>query len=167
MYVTKLNHFAVWAALAVLTGCATEAEPPALRSMPAAPVAIMQPVTVMPKAKSEEPARARAIGTPDDARRHVVRGAAAIEMAKNMDDLALAADEFRQATEIAPAMPEAWYNLGAVLAKTGKTDEAIASYRRYLTLSPSAADAQKVSDEIIKLEYRQEQKVKEQASSGI
>lgn len=167
MYATKLNHFAVCAALTVLTGCATEAEPPALRSMPAAPAAIMQPATVMPKAKSEEPARARATGTPEDARRHVVRGAAAIEIAKNMDDLALAADEFRQATEIAPAMAEAWYNLGAVLAKTGKIDEAIASYRRYLTLSPSAADAQKVSDEIIKLEYRQEQKIKEQASSGI
>ncbi|WP_237247228.1 tetratricopeptide repeat protein [Sideroxyarcus emersonii] len=88
-------------------------------------------------------------------------------MAKNMDDLARAADEFRQATEIAPEMPEAWYNLGAILAKTGKLDEAIASYRRYLALSPNAADKQKVSDEIIKLEYRQEQMVKEQASSGI
>jgi hypothetical protein len=84
-----------------------------------------------------------------------------------MDDLDLAADEFRQATEIAPAMAEAWFNLGAVLAKTGKLDEAIASYRRYLALSPSAADAQKVSDAIIKLEYRQEQMLKEQASSGI
>ena len=167
MYATKRNHFVVIATLAVLTGCATEAEPPPLRSIPAAPAAITRPVTITPQVKSEEPARARATGTLEDARRHVVRGAAAIEMAKNMDDLAQAADEFRQATEIAPAMAEAWYNLGAVLAKTGKLDEAIASYRRYLALSPSAADAQKVSDEIIKLEYRQEQMAKEQASSGI
>ena len=57
------------------------------------------------------------------------------------DDLALAADEFRKATEIAPDMAAAWYNLGAVLAKTGPVDEAMAAYRRYLALSPGAADA--------------------------
>lgn len=169
MYATRLNHYAVCAALVVLAGCASAPEPPPLRSMPAsaAPAAIVQPATAMPIAKPDEPVRARTTGTPEDARRHVVRGAAAIEMAKNMDDLAVAADEFRQATEIAPEMAAAWYNLGAVLAKTGKLDEAIASYQRYLALSPGAADEQKVSDEIIKLEYRQEQMVKEQASSGI
>jgi hypothetical protein len=113
------------------------------------------------------PARPKATGTPEDARRHLVRGVAAIEIAKTADDLALAADEFRKATEIAPEMAPAWYNLGSVQAKIGQVDDAIASYRRYLALSPDAADAQKVSDEIIKLEFRQERTTKEQASSGI
>lgn len=114
MYATRLNQFAICTALVVLTGCASAPELPPLRSTPAdaAPAPIIQPVTAMPEAKSDEPVRARAFGTPEDARRHVVRGAAAIEMAKNMDDLARAADEFRQATEIAPEMPEAWYNPG-------------------------------------------------------
>ncbi|KRH99009.1 tetratricopeptide repeat protein [Curvibacter sp. PAE-UM] len=175
----KSKHLAAWAALALLAGCASAPEPPPLRSASAAApqaAAVVQPQTsaqppalVSPAAPAaaDMPARARATGSPEDARRHIVRGAAAIEMAKSADDLALAADEFRMAAEIAPDMAVAWYNLGAVLAKTGKVDEAIAAYRRYLALSPGAADAQKVADEIIKLEFRQERLAKEQASSGV
>lgn len=92
-----------------------------------------------------------------DARRHMVRGIAAIEMAKNSGELTLAADEFRRATELDPTISSAWYNLGSVQAKLEKFDEAIQSYKRYLLLVPKAEDAQKVQDEIIKLEFRQEQ----------
>lgn len=91
-----------------------------------------------------------------DARRHMVRGIAAIEMAKSAADLAPAANEFRRATELDPSLSAAWYNLGSVQVKLGQFDEAIQSYKRYLTLSPQAEDAQKIQDEIIKLEYRQE-----------
>ncbi len=91
-----------------------------------------------------------------DARRHMVRGIAAIEMAKSAADLAPAANEFRRATELDPTLSAAWYNLGSVQVKLGQFDEAIQSYKRYLSLSPQAEDAQKVQDEIIKLEYRQE-----------
>lgn len=170
MHALTLNRFAACAALAVLAGCASAPahEPPPLRSpSPVAAAVATPPAPVAPPAAVQEPARPRATGTQEDARRHIVRGAAAIEMAKSADDLALAADEFRMATEIAPDMAVAWYNLGAVLAKTGKADEAIAAYHRYVALSPGAADAQKVADEIIKLEFRQERLVKEQASSGV
>jgi hypothetical protein len=91
-----------------------------------------------------------------DARRHMVRGIAAIEMAKSAADLAPAANEFRRATELDPTLSAAWYNLGSVQVKLGQFDEAIQSYKRYLVLSPQAEDAQKIQDEIIKLEYRQE-----------
>jgi hypothetical protein len=91
-----------------------------------------------------------------DARRHMVRGIAAIEMAKSTADLAPAANEFRRATELDPTLSAAWYNLGSVQVKLGQFDEAIQSYKRYLVLSPQAEDAPKVQDEIIKLEYRQE-----------
>lgn len=91
-----------------------------------------------------------------DARRHMVRGIAAIEMAKGTADLAPAAEEFRRATELDPSLSAAWYNLGAVQVKLGQFDAAIQSYKRYLALSPQAEDAQKIQDEIIKLEYRQE-----------
>ena len=91
-----------------------------------------------------------------DARRHMVRGIAAIEMAKSAADLAPAANEFRRATELDPTLSAAWYNLGSVQVKLGQFDEAIQSYKRYLILSPQAEDAQKIQDEIIKLEYRQE-----------
>lgn len=102
----------------------------------------------------------RAEETAADARKHMVRGVAAIEMAKSDSELELAANEFRRATELDPAMPSAWFNLGSVLSKLGKFDEAIRSYRRYLELSPNAEDARKVEDDIIKLEFRQEQAAK-------
>jgi predicted metal-dependent HD superfamily phosphohydrolase len=101
-----------------------------------------------------------------DARRHMVRGIAAIEMAKSNAELALAADEFRRATELDPSLSAAWYNLGSVQTKLGQFDAAIGSYKRYLALSPKAEDAQKVEDEIIKLEFRQEQVAKSTARTG-
>lgn len=101
-----------------------------------------------------------------DARRHMIRGVAAIEMAKSNAELALAADEFSIATELDPGLSAAWYNLGSVQAKLGKYSAAIQSYQRYLTLNPKADDTQKVQDEIIKLEFRQEQVGKSVSRAG-
>ena len=102
----------------------------------------------------------------EEARKYLVRGMAAIEMAKNEDDLAIAVAEFKKATEIAPEMAAAWYNLGSVQSKTGQINDAIASYRRYLILAPQAEDARRVGDEIIKLEFRQEQAIKVKSRGG-
>ncbi len=101
-----------------------------------------------------------------DARKHLVRGMAAVEMAKNEEDLLVAVEEFRKATEIAPNMAAAWYNLGSVQSKTGQFKEAIASYNRYLALAPQATDAARVNDEIIKLEFRMEQTNKVNSRGG-
>lgn len=101
-----------------------------------------------------------------EARRHLVRGLAAIEMAKNNEELGEAAEEFRKATEIAPQMAAAWYNLGAVQSKMGQAREGIASYQRYLALAPGAQDAQRVRDEIVKLEYRMEKTEQFKALGG-
>lgn len=105
-------------------------------------------------------------GTDEQARKYLVRGMAAIEMAKSDDDLGLAAEEFRKATEIAPNMAAAWYNLGKVQAKTGQLKEAIDSFNRYLALAPQAEDAAKVRDEVTKLEFKLEQRDKFQSLSG-
>jgi len=102
----------------------------------------------------------------EEARKYLVRGMAAIEMAKSEDDLAIAVAEFKKATEIAPDMAAAWYNLGSVQSKTGQINDAIASYRRYLKLAPQAEDARRISDEIIKLEFRQEQAIKVKSRAG-
>ncbi|MDD2700888.1 MAG: tetratricopeptide repeat protein [Sideroxydans sp.] len=98
--------------------------------------------------------------TAADARKHMVRGVAAIEMAKTNSELELAANEFGRATELDPGLSAAWFNLGSVQSKLGKYAQAISSYRRYLELVPNAEDAMKVEDEIIKLEFRQEQAAK-------
>lgn len=93
----------------------------------------------------------------EEARKYMIRGMAAIEMAKNNEGLEAAAREFEKAINIDPNMAEAWYNLGSVQSKLGLLDEAVKCYRRYLILAPNAGDARQVSDEIIKLEYRIEQ----------
>jgi len=92
-----------------------------------------------------------------EARKYMVRGMAAIEMAKNNEGLEAAAAEFGKAINIDPYLAAAWYNLGSVQSKLGHLSEAIKCYRRYLSLAPEAADARQISDEIIKLEYRLEQ----------
>lgn len=102
----------------------------------------------------------------ETARRHLVRGTAAIEVAKSSSDLQAAAQEFRKATELAPEMAAAWFNLGAVESKLKRYAEAIAAYQRYLQLNPKAQDGQKVQDEIVKLEFHKEREEKRQGIAG-
>ncbi len=123
---------------------------------PPAPVAAPSPSVSSP-----------ATGTPEDARNHMLRGMAAIEMAKSPEDFGVAEDEFRMATEIAPQMAIAWFNLGKAQTQLGHYAAAIESYRQYLALAPGAKDAQGVRDEIVKLEFRQELVTKAQSRAGI
>lgn len=152
----------------LLAGCApapTASRPAASAGAPGAqPVASPAPAAVAPEVAAPRP---RATGTPEDARRHMVRGMAAIEMAKSDADLAGAEEEFRIATEIDPTMAAAWFNLGAVLTRMQRFEEAIASYNRYLDLAPNAEDAPRIRDEVIKLQYRQEQQARKQGRAGI
>lgn len=103
----------------------------------------------------------------EEGRRYLIRGIAAIEMAKSDKELSGAAEQFAKATQIAPELSAAWYNLGSVQAKLGRYKEAMNSYQRYLALNPKAEDAPKIRDEIIKLEYRMEQSNKVTALAGV
>lgn len=150
-----------------LAGCA--AAPPAPRST--------VPKTTAAKVTSEaapavgEPiqkvSRPKATGTEEDARKHFLRGMAALEMAKVKDDLVLAIDEFRMATEISPQMAIAWYNMGKAQEQYGLFKEAMESFHQYLKVAPDAPDAQVVKDEIVKLEFRQEQLEKSEGRKGL
>ena len=137
-----------WAATILAAGIAGAAPPPE-------PVAAPSPI-----------APSSASAPSEEARRHMLRGMAAIELAKSNEDLAQAAEEFRQATELAPQMAIAWFNLGKARTQLGRYGEAIDSYRHYLTLAPQAKDAQSVRDEIVKLEFRQELAAKAEARLG-
>lgn len=103
----------------------------------------------------------------EEGRRYLIRGIAAIEMAKSDKELVGAAEQFAKATQIAPELSAAWYNLGSVQAKLGRYKEAMNSYQHYLELNPKAEDAPKIRDEIIKLEYRMEQAGKVASLAGI
>ncbi len=108
----------------------------------------------------------RSDGVSEEARRHLLRGMAAVEIAKSSDDLMIAVDEFQRATEIAPRLAMAWFNLGKAQGLLGRYADAIASYRQYLVVAPGADDAQRVRDEIIKLEFRQELAAREKGRAG-
>lgn len=103
----------------------------------------------------------------EEGRRYLIRGIAAIEMAKSDKELSGAAEQFTKATQVAPELSAAWYNLGSVQTKLGRYKEAMHSYQRYLELSPKAEDAPKIRDEIIKLEYRMEQADKVASLAGV
>jgi len=64
-------------------------------------------------------------------------------------------------------MGVAWFNLGKVQSQLGRYDEAVASYRQYLAVAPGAEDGQRVRDEIVKLEFKQELAAKEKGRAGI
>lgn len=100
---------------------------------------------------------ASAQAIPEEARRHLARGEAAMEMAKSPDEYMPAIEEFQNAVRLAPHWPAAHYNLGLVYEKTGKLTEAIACFKEYLRLSPNASDAAQIRERIYKLEYRAEQ----------
>lgn len=97
-------------------------------------------------------------GSPaEEARRHMIRGRAALEAAQSLAAFRDARAEFARAVELAPNWADAHFNLAVVLTKLNDFNGAIASYHRYLELAPQAPDAQQVRDEIVKLEYQKEQ----------
>ncbi len=103
---------------------------------------------------------------PEEARRYMVRGIAAIEMAKGQADYILALQEFEQAAKLAPDYPDVHYNLGKVQSKLNDFPSAIKSFQRYLELAPKSPEAPKVREEIYKLEYRMDRQKVTAALTG-
>lgn len=97
----------------------------------------------------------------EEARRHIDRGQAALEMAKTPADLEDAVREFQKAAELAPDWPDPYYNLGMVQNKIERFDDALKNLTRYLQLAPNARDAQEVKQLINKIEYKKEKTEKE------
>lgn len=94
--------------------------------------------------------------TPEAAERHLARARAAVRSAAGDADLRAAADEFRGAARAAPWLAEAHFNLGVVLAKLNRHDEAIASLRRYLDAAPQANDRREVQNRIYEIEFERD-----------
>lgn len=102
------------------------------------------------------PRIACAQAVPEEARRHMARGQAAVEMAKSTADYEAAARELEKAKQLAPQWPEVYHALGLLYEKTGNYEEAIESFRGYLKHVPSSPDAAKVQESIYKLEYKRD-----------
>ena len=148
----KKSLFSLFILTLTLSGCASELPPAPSSAAADKPAQAGQ----MPAPVAMPPQRPKATGTFEDARRHMLRGMAAVEAARSPSEMALAEDEFRMATEIAPELANAWFNMAKAQAQQSKFLEAIESYREYLRRAPQAEDRQNVENEIIKLEFRHE-----------
>lgn len=102
--------------------------------------------------------RAGAAKVPEEAKKHMAYGAAALEEAKDEAGFKKAADEFETAKGLAPQWPAPYYNLGVVETKLGDWEGARLNYEKYLKLAPKAKDAEKVKAELYKIEYKKIQK---------
>lgn len=98
------------------------------------------------------------------AERHMLRGEAAVETAKDKTGYEKAASEFNAAILIAPWLANGYFNLSVVQEKVGNYEEAIRNARLYLLAAPYAADVPDMRKRIVKLEYKLEQ-MKDQRES--
>lgn len=103
---------------------------------------------------------------PEAAERHLARARAAVRSAAGDADLRSAAEEFRAAARAAPWLAEAHFNLGLVLAKLGRHDEAIASLKRYLDAAPQANDRREVQNRIYEIEFERDKAGKAAAAKA-
>jgi len=97
------------------------------------------------------------LDVPEEARRHMLRGEAAVATARDKGGFLRAADEFGKALLRAPWLAEGYYNLGVVRDKAGLYEEAIRALNMYLVAKPNAEDAKEARGLIYKIEYRQEE----------
>jgi tetratricopeptide (TPR) repeat protein len=93
---------------------------------------------------------------PDEARKYMDRGIAAIEGAKGEGDFRAASDEFAKAANLAPWLGNAYRNLAITQDKSGQYDAAIKNLQLYLLTAPSPADVDWAKSLINKVEYRRD-----------
>ena len=103
----------------------------------------------------------------EEARRHMVRGQAAVGIARTWQDYKIAIEEFEQAAKLAPDWPEIYYNLGVVQEKAGQYGEAVGNLKKYLALAPDASDAEQVRELVYKVEEEERELLDPNSLVGI
>lgn len=102
---------------------------------------------------------------PEEARRYMGRGQAAVELAKTPEDFGRAAAEFQKAVRVVPWLADGYYNLGVVYEKAGRFDDAMRNFKLYLRTAPNASDAEQVRTRLYSLEYKAEQQTRERRAA--
>jgi len=97
---------------------------------------------------------------PEETVKYEGRAEAAVRNAKTPQDYLDASKEYSKALLLAPWVASYYFNLGVVLEKAGKPDEAIKSLRLYLLAAPNAQDTREVQKRIAGLEYESEKQAK-------
>lgn len=89
---------------------------------------------------------------PEEAERNMARGTAFANKAKDMAGYKRAVAEFEAATNTAPWLALAYYNLGVMQEKEGLYAEALQNLKFYLLADPEAKNARDVKNKIYELE---------------
>jgi len=89
---------------------------------------------------------------PEDAERNMARGVVFFTKATDNAGYQKAIVEFEAATNAAPWLDKAYYNLGVAQEKAGMFKEAIKSLKLYLLADPGAKNAREVRNQIYMLE---------------
>jgi len=89
---------------------------------------------------------------PEDARRYYVQANTLFRTAQSKDDFQQVLALYRQALAVDPQYGNAWYNLSKVQEKLEQYDDAIASLKRFLAVSPNDPEARAAQDHEYELE---------------
>lgn len=103
---------------------------------------------------------------PPEAERRFVRGQTAVQSARDAEAFQRAAEEFRASLRAAPWLADAYYNLGIVLDKAQRYDEAARALKLYMLAAPTAKDAGEAQRLIYQIEFRQEEAQRAKAKSA-
>lgn len=93
---------------------------------------------------------------PEEARRHMARGRAFVESARDQKGFTQAISEMEQGLILAPWWATGYFNLGLTQESAKDYDGAIRSFKLYLIAAPESPDARSVKDKIYKLEADKE-----------
>lgn len=94
---------------------------------------------------------------PEDAEKGLVKGASHFQKASDISGYKRAVAEFEAATNAAPWLAAAYFNLAIAQEKAGLHKDAIQNYRYYLLAAPDAKNAREVKNNIYALEAEMEE----------
>ncbi len=97
---------------------------------------------------------------PEEARRLMAEGIAAMKLAGDIPGYKEAKEKFEKSANLAPWWADAYFNLALVQEKLRKFDDAKRSLELYLLASPSASDVAAVKEKIYELEYLEDRSKK-------
>ena len=104
---------------------------------------------------------------PEEARKYMDRGIAAVEGAKGEEDFRAASVEFTKAANLAPWLGDAYRKLAVAQDKSGQYDAALKNLRLYLLTAPPPTDEAWAKSFINKVEYRAEKAARESSPAAI
>ncbi len=90
---------------------------------------------------------------PEEAKKSMARGIAAVKIAKAQGDYEAAAAEFKQGIQKAPWWPDLYYNLGLVEEKLKHYYDAKDLINLYISNIPEGPDAEKAKSKVYEIDY--------------